>query len=101
MVGRYFLGGVIVVTHDRGNSWSRIEVSSTPLTDVASKAFSDLNIVIAVSSTGKVVYSNDASSWSSVSITGPLLAVTIGSNGKLIISGIPFFIANIGPNIDP
>jgi hypothetical protein len=85
LVGRYFLGGVIVVSHDRGVTWTRTEVSSTPLTHVTSKTWtsgSTTATTLIATSSSKILYSSDASTWTPVSVTGPLMGVAIGSNGR-------------------
>ncbi len=82
MVGRSFLDGVIVVTHSRGTTWTRTSFSSNPFTDVASRTLSGSTIMLAVTSTGRIYYSYDSSTWSWVAVSGALYSIAIGSNGK-------------------
>ncbi len=81
LVGKSFLDGVIVVTHDRGSTWSRKSVANYPFTDITSRTLSGETVMIAASS-GRIYYSYDSSTWLSASITGALYSVTIGTNGK-------------------
>lgn len=85
LAGRGTIDGVVVVTHNRGTSWTRKTFSSSPLTDITSNTVNGVVAILAVAS-GKIYHSSDSSTWTSATVTGALYSVALGSNGNFLFS---------------
>lgn len=90
VVGKNFFDGVIVTSHDRGGTWTRSLLPSTPLNDIDSFYYQpNLIFYIAASSLGYVAISNDnAHTWelNQVDSTVAFFGVAIGNNGEFSIN---------------